>query len=63
MVQKIFISGEIKTWGQALKTNNKDIINVYTRSDACGAAETWAKFLDAKQDDLVGIGVYGDPGV
>jgi phosphate transport system substrate-binding protein len=38
-------------------------INVYTRSDACGAAETWAAYLGAHQEDLEGVGVYGDPGV
>lgn len=38
-------------------------VNVYTRSDACGAAETWAKFLDSKQEDLKGTGVFGDPGI
>lgn len=37
--------------------------NVYTRSDACGAAETWAAFLDTKQEDLKGTGVFGDPGI
>ncbi len=63
MFQKIFISGEVKTWGQLVNSSNTDPINVYTRSDACGAAETWAKYLKAKQEDLVGIGVYGDPGV
>jgi phosphate transport system substrate-binding protein len=41
---------------------NKDF-HVYTRSDACGAAETWAKYLGKKQEDLQGIGVYGDPGL
>lgn len=40
------------------------VINVYTRSDACGAAEEWAKYLgDYKQDDLNGTGVSGDPGL
>ncbi len=43
--------------------NGKMKLNVYTRSDACGAAETWAKFLDKKQEDLKGTGVFGDPGV
>lgn len=43
--------------------NGKVKLNVYTRSDACGAAETWAKFLDKKQEDLKGTGVFGDPGV
>ena len=38
-------------------------LNVYTRSDACGAAETWAAFLGTKQEDLKGTGVFGDPGI
>jgi phosphate transport system substrate-binding protein len=38
-------------------------IMVYTRSDACGAAETWADFLGGKQENLTGIGIYGDPGL
>ena len=61
--QGIFVSGKIKTWGDALNNNSTAAINVYTRSDSCGAAETWAKYLGAKQEDLMGIGVYGDPGV
>lgn len=43
--------------------NGKAKLHVYTRSDACGAAETWAAFLDKKQEDLKGTGVFGDPGV
>lgn len=39
-------------------------ISVYTRSDACGAAETWAQYLgNYSQEDLKGTGVYGDPGL
>ncbi|NMC13317.1 MAG: phosphate ABC transporter substrate-binding protein [Chloroflexi bacterium] len=62
---KIYITGEIKTWGEAVgKPEITDEIHVYTRSDSCGAAETWAKFLgNKKQEDLLGIGVYGDPGL
>jgi len=63
ILQKIFITGDIKTWGQVVGSNNSDPINVYTRSDACGAAQTWGKYLGQTQEDLVGIGVYGDPGV
>lgn len=62
---KIYITGEIKTWGQVVgKPEITDEIHVYTRSDACGAAEMWAKFTgNKKQEDLLGIGVNGDPGV
>jgi ABC-type phosphate transport system substrate-binding protein len=39
-------------------------VHVYTRSDACGAAETWARYLgDYHQEDLEGTAVYGDPGL
>jgi phosphate transport system substrate-binding protein len=62
---KIYITGEITTWGQVLgKPEITDEIHVYTRSDAAGAPEMWAKFTgDKKQEDLLGIGVNGDPGV
>ena len=61
---KIFVTGEIKTWGELInKPEITEEIHVYTRSDACGAAEAFAKYLGKKQEDLTGIGVYGDPGV
>ncbi len=61
----IFISGEITTWGQVVgRPEITDAIHVYTRSDSCGAAEVWAKFLDNnKQENLLGIGVSADPGL
>jgi len=59
----LWISGGVKTWGQVVGTSDKTAVNVYTRSDACGAAETWAKWLGKKQEDLKGTGVFGDPGV
>lgn len=59
----VFITGKAKTWGQALGTNSKIPIRVYTRSDACGAGETWAQYLGKKQEDLLGVGVFGDPGL
>jgi phosphate transport system substrate-binding protein len=58
----IFITGSISTWGQLVGDDNiTDIILVYTRSDACGAAETWAKFMgNYVQNDLVsGSGFQG----
>jgi phosphate transport system substrate-binding protein len=60
---KIFITGEIKTWGEVVgKPEVTDEIHVYTRSDACGAGEMWAKFSGGKvQDDIQGIGVNGEP--
>ena len=60
----IFITGKIKTWGEAAGNGSKEALEPFTRSDACGAAEMWAKFLlGKKQEDLIGLGVNGDPGV
>ena len=60
---KIWITGEAKTWGDILGTDDQTPLHAYTRSDACGAAETWALWLGAKQEDLGGTAVFGDPGV
>jgi phosphate transport system substrate-binding protein len=59
----VWITEEAKTWGNVLGTGDKTPLHVYTRSDACGAAETWADFLGKRQEDLKGVGVYGDPGL
>lgn len=59
----IWITGKYKTWAQAFGIKSKAPLHVYTRSDACGAAEVWAKFFKKKQEDLLGSGVYGDPGL
>jgi phosphate transport system substrate-binding protein len=61
---ELWIGGKTLTWGAIIGApSNKDRIQVYTRSDSCGAAETWARYLGGKQEDLKGVGVYGDPGV
>ncbi len=60
----IYITGEITTWGQVVgRPEVEDPIHVFTRSDACGAAATWAQYLGGAQEDLLGIAVYGDPGL
>jgi phosphate transport system substrate-binding protein len=61
--QKIFIAGEISNWNQIPGIQTDLPINVYTRSDACGAADTWAAYLGGKQENLKGVGVFGDPGL
>jgi len=61
---KIFISGEVKTWGQVVgKPEITDEIHVYTRTETCGAAEIWGTYLSAGQTDLLGDGRFGDPGI
>lgn len=62
-LEYIFTKNNKQTWGSIVKTQNNNPINVYTRSDACGAAEMWAKFFKKKQEDLKGTGIFGDPGV
>ncbi len=61
----LWIKGEPVTWGSIGGIGlSAEKIQVYTRSDACGAAETWAAYLGGKsQEDLKGVGVYGDPGL
>lgn len=60
----LYINKKELTWGDVIGVPVKDKVQVYTRSDSCGAAETWALYLGAKaQEALQGIGVYGDPGV
>lgn len=63
----IWITGELEKWNTLLhlraEAGSHAEIHVYTRSDACGAAQTWADYLGATQEDLLGVGVYGDPGL
>ncbi len=66
----IYITGLLTKWDQVV---GRDVslsvgkagkpIHVYTRSDSCGAAGSWAGYFGKKQDDLKGIGIYGDPGL
>jgi phosphate transport system substrate-binding protein len=61
---KIFITGQIKSWGEAVGDPAiSDEVHIYTRSDICGAAATWSSFLGGTQDTLLGDGKFGDPGV
>lgn len=60
----IYINETVKTWGEVVgKPEIKQEIHKYTRSDAAGAPEIWAKYLGKKQENLKGTGVYGDPGL
>lgn len=60
---EIFVDEKFHTWGEVLETGDAMPLHVYTRSDAAGAPETWAKYLGKKQEDLKGVGVFGDPGL
>jgi phosphate transport system substrate-binding protein len=59
----IWVTGKYTTWSQAFGSEITSPIHIYTRSDACGAAEMWAEFYGKKQEDLLGVGVFGDPGL
>jgi phosphate transport system substrate-binding protein len=62
----IWITGKTTDWKDLFPGANafgKTGLHVYTRSDAAGAPETWALYLGQKQEDLLGTGVYGDPGL
>lgn len=59
----IWVGGNISDWSSLLHGKSGYPIHLYTRSDACGAAQTWAQFLGNNQEDLNGVGIYGDPGL
>lgn len=61
-LRDIWITGKIKNWNQLTGSGNLPL-RVYTRSDAAGAPETWAKYLGGNQEDLQGTGIFGDPGL
>ncbi len=63
VLKEIYIAGTITRWNQVTSSGGEKSIHIYTRSDASGAASSWANYLGAKQEDLRGIGVYGDPGL
>jgi phosphate transport system substrate-binding protein len=60
---KIFISNEIAIWSEVFDIQSTNPVNVYTRSDSCGAAEVWAKYLGYSQKNLRGRMVFGDKGI
>jgi len=59
----IYFSGIATTWDEVVGRSVNKKIHVYTRSDSCGAAQSWAAYIGKKQEDLKGIGIYGDPGL
>ena len=62
-LEGIFVTHSYKKWND-IDPRFVDLpIRAYVRSDAAGAAETWAKFFGQNQEDLKGIGIFGDPGL
>jgi phosphate transport system substrate-binding protein len=62
-LENIFVHSKYKLWSDIDSRFVKQPLQVYVRSDAAGAAETWAKFFGQRQEDLKGVGIFGDPGV
>lgn len=54
---------ELNTWGEVLGNSSRIPVHVFTRSDACGAAETFAAWLGKKQENLKATAIFGDPGI
>lgn len=63
VAQRLWVHKTAKTWGDVLGTSSTIPIHVYSRSDACGAAETFGAWLGVRQEDLEGTAVFGDPGL
>jgi len=59
----IFVTEKMKKWDELSGKKVDRQLHVFTRSDSCGAAASWAAYLGKKQEDLKGVGVYGDPGI
>jgi phosphate transport system substrate-binding protein len=59
----LWLDAQPMTWAQLAGRGAPAKVQTYTRSDACGAADAWAGYLGARQSDLEGVGVYGDPGI
>ena len=60
---EIFSGNTIKYWDELPGIELSKVINLYVRSDACGASDIWASFLGCDMHELHGTGVYGDPGM
>jgi phosphate transport system substrate-binding protein len=59
----LWLQGKRMDWGALAGQKTPGQVQIYTRSDSCGAAETWAAWLGGEQEDLQGVAVYGDPGL
>ncbi len=62
-LEGIFVNKKYRLWSDIDTRFVNKPIEVYVRSDAAGAAETWAKFLGVHQEGLKGVGIFGDPGL
>ena len=61
--RQVYITDEIKYWGDAAGTLSRDLIHIIKRQDIAGDSEIWGNYLEKKEEDLAGFGVFGDPGM
>jgi phosphate transport system substrate-binding protein len=59
----IFVESTLDQWGQLIGLDSSYAIHTYVRTDISVASDSWSTFLNASQMDMVGLGVYGDPGM
>ncbi|MFC2136753.1 PstS family phosphate ABC transporter substrate-binding protein [Bacteroidota bacterium] len=59
----LYVNGKITYWEEIFGISGNNKIKIFTRSDACGAAAMWAQYLNTTQEELLGLGVFADPGV
>lgn len=61
-LKTIFLYHAPSTWDSLLHISNsaQHSMNIYTRSDVSGSAESWASWFGMKQANLTGTGIAGD---
>lgn len=59
----LYVNGTVTSWDGLVGPETNRPVHLYTRSDSCGAAASWAAYLGKKQEDLRGVGIFGDPGI
>jgi len=64
VLHRIFLDADLTSWEELSTGMWADVpIHVYTRADTCSTAAALAEFLGGRQQDMAGIGVYGDLGL
>lgn len=63
-LRALYLDGSLKNWSELVGADTSAEVQVYSRSDACGAKETFAAFLGGGPDDFkTAIGIFGDPAI
>jgi len=62
-LREIFTGNTFNKWNEIDSRFADNNIVVFIRSDKAGATVIWTEYLGLGQEDMNGIGVYGDPGM